>query len=70
MVGDGGGGVSGLLWGRRPEGLRCLGPSRRHLIVGRSIEEDYRQIMLNRRQSEVWSAMDQGENFVDLAGPS
>ncbi|KAK1642791.1 hypothetical protein QYE76_060596 [Lolium multiflorum] len=42
---------------------------RHHLIVGRSIEEGYWQITLNRRQSEVWSAMDHDENFVDLAGP-
>nr|XP_051206344.1 uncharacterized protein LOC127321362 [Lolium perenne] len=40
-----------------------------HLIVGRSVKEDYRQITLNPRQAAVWSAMDHGENFVDLAGP-
>jgi hypothetical protein len=41
-----------------------------HLIVGRSVKEDYRQITLNPRQVAVWSAMDHGENFIDLAGPS
>jgi hypothetical protein len=42
----------------------------KHLIVGRSVNEEYRQIMLEPRQVAVWSAMDHGENFVDLAGPS
>jgi hypothetical protein len=26
--------------------------------------------MLDPRQTSLWSAMDHGENFVDLAGPS
>jgi hypothetical protein len=38
--------------------------------VTRSVKEDYRQITLNRRQSEVWCAIDHGEIFVDLASPS
>jgi hypothetical protein len=41
-----------------------------HLNVSRSVKEDYRQITLNWRQSEVWCAMDHGEIFVDLASPS
>jgi hypothetical protein len=41
-----------------------------HFIVGRSVEEDYWQITLDPRQAAVWSAMDHGENFVNLAGPS
>jgi hypothetical protein len=40
-----------------------------HFIVGRSVEEDYWQITLDPRQAAVWSAMDHGENFVNLAGP-
>jgi hypothetical protein len=41
-----------------------------HLIFGRSVDEDYRQITLDPRQAAVWSAMDHGKNFVDLTGPS
>ena len=41
-----------------------------HIILGRSVNEDYRQVTLNDRQAELWSAMDHGDNFVDLAGPS
>jgi hypothetical protein len=41
-----------------------------HFIAGRSVEEDYRQMTLDPRQAVVRSAMDHGENFVDLAGPS
>lgn len=40
-----------------------------HLIVGLSVDEDYRQITLDPRQAAVWSTMDHVENFVDLAGP-
>jgi hypothetical protein len=39
-------------------------------IVGRSIEEDYQQMMMDPRQAAVWSAKDHDANFVDLAGPS
>jgi hypothetical protein len=39
-------------------------------IVGRSVDEDYRQITMEPRQAAVWSAKDHGANFVDLAGPS
>ncbi|KAK1698067.1 hypothetical protein QYE76_014764 [Lolium multiflorum] len=39
-------------------------------MVGRSVDEDYRHITLDPRQAAVWSAMDHGANFVDLAGPS
>jgi hypothetical protein len=41
-----------------------------HLIFGRSVDEDYRQMTLDPRQAAVWSAMDHGENFSDFAGPS
>ena len=41
-----------------------------HLIRSRSVNEDYRQVTLDDRQAELWSAMDHGDNFVDLAGPS
>jgi hypothetical protein len=41
-----------------------------NFIVGRSIDEDNRQITLDPWQAAVWSARDHGANFVDLAGPS
>ena len=41
-----------------------------HIIIGRSVNEDCRQVTLNDRQAELWSTMDHGDNFVDLAGPS
>ena len=40
-----------------------------HLIRSRSVNEDYRQVTLDDRQAELWSAMDSGA-VVDLAGPS
>jgi hypothetical protein len=54
-----------FLGGNNPEEL----PGQ-HLIVGRSVDEDYRQITLDPRQAAVWSAMDHGKNFVNLAGLS
>jgi hypothetical protein len=41
-----------------------------NFIVGRSVEEDYRQMTLDPRQAAVLSARDHGANFVDFAGPS
>jgi hypothetical protein len=41
-----------------------------NFIVGRSVEEDYRQMRMDLRQAAVWSAGDHGANFVNLAGPS
>ena len=40
-----------------------------HIIISRSVNEDYLQVTLNDRQAELWSAMDSGA-VVDLAGPS
>jgi hypothetical protein len=40
-----------------------------HLIVGRPVNKDYRQITQDPPQVAVWSTMDHGNNFVDLAGP-
>ena len=37
--------------------------------ASRSVNEDYRQVTLDDRQVELWSAMDSGA-IVDLAGPS
>jgi hypothetical protein len=39
-------------------------------IVGRSVDEDYRQITLDPRQALGWSTRDHGANFFDFAGPS
>ena len=39
-----------------------------HLIRSWSVNEDYRQVMLDDLQTELWSAMDSGA-IVDLAGP-
>jgi hypothetical protein len=41
-----------------------------NFIGGRSIEEDYRQMMMDPRHAAVWSARDHRANFVDLIGPS
>jgi hypothetical protein len=41
-----------------------------NFILGRSVDEDYRQIAIDPRHAAVWSAMDHGANFVDLDGPS
>ncbi|KAK1606656.1 hypothetical protein QYE76_030329 [Lolium multiflorum] len=41
-----------------------------NFIVGRSVEEDYRQMTMELRQAAAWYARDHDANFVDLAGPS
>jgi hypothetical protein len=38
-----------------------------HLLLGRSVDENYRQVTYNTREAELWFAMDYG-NFIDLAG--
>jgi hypothetical protein len=38
-----------------------------HLLLGRSVDEDYRQVKYNAWEAELCSAMDYG-NFIDLAG--
>jgi hypothetical protein len=65
MVGDGGGGAGGLRLGDDLE--EFTGQS---IIIGRFVNEDYRQITMDPRQVAVWSDRDHGANFVDLAGPS
>ena len=40
-----------------------------HLIRSRSVNEDYRQVTLDKRQAELWATMDSGA-VVDLDGPS
>jgi hypothetical protein len=41
-----------------------------NFIVGRSIKEDYRQMMMDPWQAAVWSTRDHDANFIDLVGPS
>jgi hypothetical protein len=40
--------------------------SGKHLLVGRSSNEDYRQVTYNAREVELWCSRD-SDNFVDLA---
>ena len=37
------------------------------LLLGRPVDEDYRQLSYDEREVELWSTMDYG-NYVDLAG--
>ena len=64
-------------WGLEEESLAALGTSDdpeefpgQHIFVGRSVDEDYKHLTLNDLDASLWSAMDHGENYVDLAGPS
>jgi hypothetical protein len=38
----------------------------KHLLLGRSVDEDYQQVTYNTREVELWSAKD-SRNFIDLA---
>jgi hypothetical protein len=37
--------------------------------LGRSVEEDYRQITMDPRQTTMHSARDHGSNFIELTEP-